>query len=267
MKISAIIPTYNRADFIAEAIESVQNQTYSIDEIIIVDDGSNDTTCSILKKFDVKVIKTQNFGVSHARNLGIKEAKNDWVAFLDSDDLWMKEKIKKQVTLHKKYPDLLFSHTFERWEKNGKVAKYPKRLAKPFGFCFLDNISTCKIACSSVLVHKSIFEKVGYFDENLKVCEDYDLWLRITNTFEIGLIKEECITKRAGHKQLSNEIFAIDAYHVDSLLKFLDTKYKDEVKKEIVKKCQILLKGAIKHENQEIYKKCKLIFKKLDIIH
>ena len=101
MKISAIIPTYNRADFIAEAIESVQNQTYSIDEIIIVDDGSNDTTCSILKKFDVKVIKTQNFGVSHARNLGIKEAKNDWVAFLDSDDEWKKDKLLIQANFFK----------------------------------------------------------------------------------------------------------------------------------------------------------------------
>jgi len=241
----------------------VQNQTYKVDEIIVVDDGSTDSTCKVLKEFDIKVVKTSNHGVSHARNIGIKEAKNEWVAFLDSDDLWLEDKIQKQVELHVTNPHVLFSHTAERWQRDGRVVKYPKKLAKPFGFCFLDNLSTCKIACSSVLAHKSIFEKVGFFDENLRVCEDYDLWLRVSLEYEIGLIKEEGIIKRAGHKQLSNEIFAIDSYHVDSLLKFLNSKHSKEVKKEIEKKCKILINGAKKHANEELYYRYSAIFKKL----
>lgn len=255
MKITAIIPTYNRADFLPLAIESILNQTIPLDEIIIVDDGSEDDTQKILEKYkNLKIIKTANLGVSHARNTGIKNAKNSWIAFLDSDDIWSKEKIEKQINFHKENPDILFSHTNERWIRDGKEIKYPKSLKKPEGECFLQNTSTCKIAASSVLVSKRVFEDIGYFDESMSVCEDYDMWLRVSLRYQIGLLKESLITKYAGHPQLSSTIFAIDRYHIYSLLKFLDTKFHIQIKKEIEKKCKILEKGALKHNNQEILK-------------
>ena len=162
MKISAIIPTYNRADFIAEAIESVQNQTHSIDEIIIVDDGSNDTTCSILKKFDVKVIKTQNFGVSHARNLGIKEAKNDWVAFLDSDDLWMREKLKKQVkVLDGSDYKLCYTGGYLIDEDGNELGSFLPKYEN--GYIFKKMLFRYEINNQSVLIKKDVFRK---FNEN-----------------------------------------------------------------------------------------------------
>jgi glycosyltransferase involved in cell wall biosynthesis len=256
LKTTAIIPTFNRAYLVKDAINSVQNQTYKVDEIIIVDDGSTDNTQEILKEFkNIHVIKTKNLGVSHARNIGIKNAGNDWLVFLDSDDTWMEDKIQKQVNFHKKNRDILFSHTGEKWIRDGKKIKYPNSLKKPSGECFLENISTCKISASSILTHKSIFEKIGYFDENLSVCEDYDIWLRISYRYKIGLLKDELIIKYAGHPQLSSTIFAIDRYHIYSLEKFLNSIYKDEVKKEIIKKCNILIKGAKKHNNQEILEK------------
>jgi len=256
MKITAIIPTFNRAILIKDALYSVLNQTYRVDEIIVVDDGSTDDTQESLKKFhNINVIKTRNMGVSHARNIGIKDAKNDWIAFLDSDDIWLEDKIQKQVNLHKHDKNIMFSHTNERWLRDGKKIKYPRTLAKSSGYCFLQNISTCKIAASSVMIHKKVFDDVGYFDEKMRVCEDYDMWLKISSKYEIGLIKEELIIKKAGHKQLSNDIFAIDRYHVYSLQKFLDTKFKDEIKNEITKKCNILIKGALKHNNKEILNK------------
>ena len=255
MKISVIIPTYNRANFLPEAIESVINQTQKADEIIIIDDGSTDNTIKILYEYkNLKIIQTKNLGVSHARNRGIKEAKNEWVLFLDSDDAWIKNKLEKQIDFHKKNPNILFSHTGEKWIRDGKNIKYPKSLEKPQGNCFLENTSTCKIASSSAMVHKSIFEDIGYFDENMRVCEDYDMWLRISLKYKIGLIQDELITKYAGHPQLSSTIFAIDRYHIYSLLKFLKTPYRDEIEKEILRKCNILKKGAIKHNNQEILK-------------
>jgi len=254
LKISAIIPTFNRENFISKSIKSIKNQSYLIDEIIIVDDGSTDNTQKILKNIkNIRIVKTKNLGVSHARNIGIKEAKNEWIAFLDSDDLWLENKIENQVLFHKLNPNILFSHTEEKWLRNGKTIKYPKSLTKPSGDCFLQNISTCKIATSSVILNKSIFKDIGYFDEKLKVCEDYDLWLRISYKYNMGLIKEEQIVKIAGHTQLSASIFAIDRYHIYSLQKFLNSKYKIEVKNEIIKKCNILVKGAIKHENKEIF--------------
>jgi len=256
LKITAIIPTFNRALLLKDAINSILNQTYKIDEIIIIDDGSTDNTQDILKEFhNILVIKTKNFGVSHARNIGIKNAKNSWLAFLDSDDIWLKDKIEKQVLLHAIDTKLMFSHTSERWIRDGKKIKYPKSLTKTYGNCFLQNISTCKIAASSVLINKQVFDTVGLFDEDMSVCEDYDMWLRILYDYKIGLIKDEKIIKRAGHPQLSSKIFAIDRYHISSLQKFLDTRFSKEVKNEIKRKCQILIKGAKKHKNQEILDK------------
>ena len=248
-----IIPTFNREKHLLSAISSIKNQTHNIDEVLVIDDGSTDDTQKILNKISkIKVIKTENLGVSHARNIGIKESKNRWIAFLDSDDIWIQDKIEKQINLHKENQNILFSHTGERWIRDGKRVKYPKSLKKPQGECFLQNISTCKIATSSVLMHKSIFDDIGYFDEKLKVCEDYDLWLRVTQKYTIGLIDEELIVKNAGHKQLSSSIFAIDRYHIYSLQKFLNSKFANEAKQEIIKKCNILIKGAKKHQNQKI---------------
>ncbi|WP_331775695.1 glycosyltransferase family 2 protein [Sulfurospirillum sp. 1612] len=254
MKITAIIPTYNRADFLPQSIASILKQTRGVDEIIIVDDGSNDTTQEVLQHFKtIKIIQTQNNGVSHARNIGIKAAQHEWITFLDSDDIWLDKKIEMQCSFHQMHPDILFSHTNEQWLRDGKKVKYSKNLTKPEGWCFLENMSRCKIAASSVMMHKSIFEHVGYFDEEMRVCEDYDLWLRVALFYEIGLIKEACIIKNSGHEQLSNTIFAIDRYHIKTLLKLLDSSYHDAIKQQICNKCEILIKGALKHHNQEIY--------------
>ncbi len=250
---SVIIPTYNRSALVKQAIESVLAQTLKPNEIIVVDDGSTDSTYKTLKKYDITYIKTKNRGVSSARNLGIKRANSKWIAFLDSDDLWLKDKMEKQIDFHINNSDCFFSHTLEKWQRDGRFVKYSKRLQKPEGFCFLENISACKIACSSVFLHISLFEDVGYFDEELRVCEDYDLWLRIAYKYKIGLIKEELIIKRAGHKQLSDEIFLIDGYHINSLLNFIDSSYGIEVKKEIKKKCNILIKGSKKYSNMIVF--------------
>ncbi|NPA73543.1 MAG: glycosyltransferase [Epsilonproteobacteria bacterium] len=259
MNISVVIPTYNRQGLVKRAIESVINQTLKPQEIIVVDDGSSDDTKKVLQNYPVCYIYQPNQGVSAARNRGIKEAKNEWIAFLDSDDEWQEEKLQKQADFHKLNKDILFSHTGERWIRGGKEVKYPKRLKKPYGDCFLDNLSTCKIAASSVMVHKKVFDKVGYFDEEFRVCEDYDFWLRVSYGFEVGLVDEPLIVKYAGHSQLSNQIFTIDRYHIKSLLKFLDSKYANEVKQEIKRKLSILEKGAKKHQNGELLKWCKEI--------
>ena len=247
--VSIIIPTYNRYKLAKRAIHSILNQTYKEYEIIVVDDGSSDDTKSLKDEFDIKYIYQSNCGVSSARNKGVKTAKGEWIAFLDSDDEWMEDKLQKQMEFFGRNPSVKFCHTEEKWIREGREVKYPKRLQKPSGWCFYDNLQTCKIAPSSVVLHKSILDDVGLFDESKKVCEDYDLWLRISKKYEIGLIKEKLITKYAGDDQLSKAIKFIDLHHIYSLLKFKDD---EKVKKTAEKKLNILEKGAKKHNNEEL---------------
>ncbi len=256
MKISVIIPTYNRKDFILEAIKSIQTQTINVDEIIVVDDGSDDGTKDLIKNLDIKYIYQKNSGVSSARNLGIKNAKNSWIAFLDSDDTWNETKCEKQIDFHKNNPDVLISHTNELWVRNNKIINQKKHQQKPSGHCFLENIPSCKIGPSTVFLHKEIFNDVGLFDETLKVCEDYDLWLRVSKKYEIGYLDEQLITKNAGHdNQLSFTTFAIDTYRIEALEKHINSNFKTEVVGELINKCNLLLKGAKKHNNKDIIDK------------
>ncbi len=257
MFISIIIPTFNRASFLRSSINSILNQTYQKFEIIVVDDGSTDNTKEVIKEFpQIRYFYQKNAGVSQARNLGIKKAKYEYIAFLDSDDEWKKDKLEIQIAFHKQNPNILISHTDETWIRNGKEIKKKNYQSKPQGFCFLENLNFCKIGTSTVLLKKSLLENIGYFDEDLKICEDYDLWLRISLENEIGYINQELVIKNAGHNgQLSFSEFGIDRYKIDSLQKHLDSKFKIEVKKELLKKLNILLKGARKHQNFKILKK------------
>ena len=249
--ISVIIPVYNRQEFIKRAVESVLKQTLPASQIIVVDDGSSDLTPQILQlyKDKIKIISTKNQGVSRARNIGIAHSKYRWITFLDSDDEWDERKLELQYSFHKNNPHILFSHTFERWIKNNKTIKPKKHHKKPKGWCFDENISFCKIAPSSVMIDKRVFEKVGYFDENLKVCEDFDLWLRILKRYELGLIEKELVTKYAGHKdQLSTRYHSMDEQRIYALKKHIGTK---GVKEEIIKKYRILIRGALKRGKKE----------------
>ena len=247
--ISVVIPTFNRYELTKRAIRSVLTQTFKDFELIVVDDGSIDETRNLKDEFDITYIYQNNQGVSSARNHGIEAAKGEWIAFLDSDDEWKKDKLQKQMEFFKENPSYKFCHTGEKWIRDKKEVKYPKRLKKPSGWCFYDNLQTCKIAPSSVILHKSILNDVGLFDESKKVCEDYDLWLRISKKYEMGFIKKKLITKYAGDDQLSKTIKFIDLHHIHSLLKF---KEDEKVKKIIEKKLNILEKGAKKHSNEEL---------------
>ncbi len=266
MKISVIIPTYNREKLLKRTIDSILHQTINADEIIIIDDGSTDNTKKVIASYNNKQIKyiyQKNQGVSNARNQGIKIAKNEWLSFLDSDDIWEKHKLEKQIDFHTQNPHILFSHTDELWLFNDKVIKQKKHQLKPSGFCFKENIANTLIGASTVMIHKKVLEDVGYFDEELIACEDYDLWLRVLAKYELGFIDEKLIKKIAGHQnQLSFSTKMMDRYRIIALLKHKDSKYKDEIIAQIIKKCDILIKGAIKHNNKEIqeyYENLKLL--------
>ncbi len=219
-------------------------------EVIVVDDGSNDNTSQIQKDFPhARYIYQKNAGVSSARNKGIKNATNEWIAFLDSDDTWHVDKLKEQVLFHKQNPHVKMSYTDELWIRDDKEVKIPKKYQKHGGEIFKECLSHCIIAPSSALLHKSLFDEVGLFDESLEVCEDYDMWLRVAYGYEIGLIDKKLIIKYAGHDdQLSFKHWGMDRFRVEALEKLLGGA-KDEVVREVLlEKYKLLLKGAIKYD-------------------
>ncbi len=252
MKVSVVIPTYNRYEVLRRAVASVFKQTHVPDEVIIIDDGSNDKTQQIAQEFpQIQYFFQENAGVSSARNLGIEKSSFEWIAFLDSDDEWDISKIKEQLTFHQENPKILMSYTEEEWIRDGIKVKVPKKFQKFEGEIFQKCLSHCIIAPSATLIHKDLLHRVGKFDENLEVCEDYDLWLRIARDNKIGLIKKKLTIKYAGHEeQLSFKYWGMDRFRVQSLEKLLQSdlqKNTFEIKNELIKKYTILLKGAKKY--------------------
>ena len=263
INVSVIIPTYNRVKFLPACINSVLKQSIPVDEIILVDNNSSDGTVNYIRdKFKmVRVLIERNKGVSFARNLGILNSKNNWVAFLDSDDEWMPDKIQKQIELIKRLNyKVNFIHTNEKWVKNNIILNQKKKHAKKGGYIFQDCLDICKISPSSTLIKKSLFDQYGLFNTKFKVCEDYELWLRFTSKIEIGYINEVLIKKNGGHNdQLSKKYWGIDRYRIKALEKLIVTnnltiEYKVMAVKKLIEKINILILGAINRKNKRILK-------------
>ena len=255
MNVSIIIPVYNRAQKLKKAVESVLAQTYELFELIVIDDGSDDDPAKNLSGIDdkrLRIFRQPNKGVSAARNRGIKESTNEWLAFLDSDDTWLETKLEEQVAFHKENPRLLISQTDEVWIKNGVRINPNKLNVKQAGDIFQSSLSRCMISPSAVILHRSLFDEVGLFDESLVVCEDYDLWLRITCRHSVGLIKDKLVIKTGGHPdQLSKKYWGMDRFRVKAIIKLIENneltvEQEKGAAKMLVKKSEILKNGAKK---------------------
>ncbi len=257
MSVTVIIPTFNREERLATAIKSVLSQSFGDLELIVVDDGSTDGTARLVsrlaeehKESKVRYFYQRNMGPSAARNLGIKNARGRYIAFLDSDDSWKKNKLKKQMEAMGE--DTLVSYTDEIWIRNGVRVNQMKKHAKHSGWIFSKCLPLCVISPSSVMIERSVFSAVGCFDESLRVCEDYDLWLRISNLFYIYCIHEKLIVKIGGHSdQISRESWGNDIFRVKSLIKVIENQltldpHRKMAITELKKKCRILYSGFIK---------------------
>ena len=269
MKISVIIPTYNRKKYIKRAIDSVIRQSYKPFEIIVIDDGSTDGTYELIKKSysssQISLEKQINNGVSSARNKGVKLANGDWIAFLDSDDEWFENKLELQVREIKKSKTFMICHTNEIWIRNGIRVNQMKKHQKYGGFIFEKCLDMCRISPSSVMIHRRIFDEIGLFDEDLIICEDYDLWLRISSKYPVLYLDSMLIKKFGGHEdQLSKNINGIEQFRIQSLEKILKNlplkhSYFNAAKNMVLKKLRIYRSGLIKRnkikENAFIEKK------------
>lgn len=248
---SVIIPTYNRAHVIKRAVKSVLAQSYKNFELIIVDDGSVDETSIALEEYgDINIIRTSNQGVSTARNLGVQNSCGEWLAFLDSDDEWLEDKLKKQydfIQTNSQYP---LVHGDEIWIRNGKRVNPKNKHQKGGGDQFERSLELCLISPSCVALKRSLFDEMGGFREDFEVCEDFDLWLKVTSKNQIGYIDDFLIKKYGGHEdQLSQKYFGMDEWRVKSILELKGLKEEQQklANKVAVEKLMILSQGFKKH--------------------
>lgn len=255
MLVSVIIPTYNRGRWIADAVQSVLNQTCANFELIVVDDGSTDDTSGILENFSDKItiIRTQNRGVSSARNTGIHSSRGELLAFLDSDDYWLKHKIERQIAFFEKNPKMHICQTGEIWIRKGRRVNPKKKHQKLGGRIFEKSLELCIITASAVMMRRELLDEVGLFDEKMPACEDYDLWLRISAHYPVGLLEEDLVVKRGGHEDQLSRQWGLDKWRIYAMEKILKSGKLTKAQKkatlaELQKKCRIYADGCAKRK-------------------
>lgn len=209
-KVSVVIPAYNSSAMVKEAIASVLAQTYDDFEIIVVDDGSTDDTESVVRSFGDRVLylKQENQGAGAARNSGIHASGGEYVAFLDSDDLWSPEKLSEQIPVLERDSEL--GLVYSDWavvSQDGPVEdSYLRKLPAASGYVFDQLVQCGFILTSGVLLRRACLNDVGGFDNSLSIAQDYDLWLRICYRWKVALVNRPLVTKRSWDGSLSSNL-------------------------------------------------------------
>jgi len=270
--VSVVIPTYNRRRMLPDAVGSVMAQCCVSLELIIVDDGSTDGTWEDLHCGELAQViasapdsvrrtvieRTARRGPAAARNRGAALARGEYLAFLDSDDLWAPQKLGRQLAHMRANPQIQLCQTQECWIRNGRRVNPGLRHLKRAGDIFKASLRTCLISPSAVMMRTDLFNEMGGFDEELRACEDYDLWLRILCRHEVGLLDEPLVTRRAGHPdQLSATVPALDRLRIRALLKLLagwelSTHKRLAVAAVLAEKCAIYAKGLLRRERLDL---------------
>jgi len=204
--VSVVIPAYNAGKYIVDCLDSVISQTVTPKEIIVVNDGSTDETRTIVQKYEnkfdnIKCISKKNAGLSEARNTGIQEASSEFIAFLDSDDMWLPEKLEKQLKLFdiaNNKLGLIYS-AYKLCDQDGQA--YQGNITAPYvkGDILSHLIEKGNLVSGSgsgVLVRRSVFDDVGGFDSALKFAEDLDMWIRIAEKYHVDFVDEVLVVIR-----------------------------------------------------------------------
>ena len=258
--ISVILPTYNRAGFLERAMGSVLAQRRPCGELIVVDDGSTDETPALVARLaatssiPVRSLHQENRGAAAARNTGIGAARGEFLAFLDSDDWWLPQKLALQAAALQANPGKLIAHTREIWFRHGQRVNQKKKHDPPDGDIFLPSLAMCVVGMSTVMARRQLFERYGLFDETLPCCEDYELWLRV-GAHEPFLLVPEALTAKDGGRedQLSHvHRLGMDVFRIQALCRLLDEAGLTAAQRhaalvELARKCIIYGQGCIKH--------------------
>ena len=258
--ISVIIPTWNRADLLGRAIRSVLAQDLTPGELIVIDDGSTDCTPNMVRamadqvEVPIRLLRQENRGAAAARNRGIEAVRGELLAFLDSDDWWLPNKLALQATALATHPGHLISHTRELWYRGGCRVNQKRKHDPPDGDIFAASLGLCVIGMSTVMARRELFARYGLFDETLPCCEDYDFWLRVGSREPFLRIDEPLTGKDGGRPDQLSAVHrqGMDALHIRSLRTLLDgdllsAEQQQQAKRELVRKCFIYGQGCSKH--------------------
>ncbi len=260
MQVSVIIPTYNRAQRLGKAIDSVLAQSHQDFELIVVDDGSEDNTDELIENYnsDIVYIRQENSGAAAARNRGIEKARYNLLAFLDSDDWFAENKLKTQIQAMNRNPSCLISHTNEIWYRNGQILNQKLKHRKSSGDIFAQSLELCAVGMSTIMIHKEIFDRYGFFDEGYPCCEDYEFWLRISAEEKFLLVEESLTLKDGGRDDQLSTIYrtGMDKFRIKAIMKTLASGRLTEeqsgiARRELERKCRIYGTGCIKHGRAE----------------
>ena len=243
-KISVVIPVYNGELFIARAITSVLNQSAKPYELIVVNDGSKDRTGEILATYGdtIKVVSIANGGVANARNVGIKDCTGDYIAFLDADDIWYEDKLKLQLDVFERYPEVGFTCcNYTVYNKHLKlIVNHFSILEKEEGIVYDQPLAISALevllkynfvgTCSNVIIKREVINQVGMFNASYKQAEDYDLWLRCALVTKFALQSEVMLEKKTHDANLTNDIIETLLFHEKVLINFqLDNQTKPQI--------------------------------------
>lgn len=262
--VSVIIPTYNSSETVLKTLESVRNQTYFNYEIIVIDDGSTDATVELLRPMkDIKLIEQTNQGVSAARNRGVEAANGEYIAFLDSDDLWHPQKLEIQLEIAKSLKNIgIVATSFKKIYEVPDDIQFPvaetPRVESIEEINFYRFLETIGCLTSSVLMPKEVFLEVGGFDREYRSGEDRDLWLKVAYKYSVYLIPLDLVCyyiRGAGLTESIkvigeiNTIFITEKWNPqktntgDALRKIDNELYKKKFKKNVIRVGKLILRN------------------------
>jgi len=255
--VSVIISAFNRRSFLRKAIDSVLAQTYKNLELIVVDDGSSDRTDELVAGYGRDIVyirQEERRGPAAARNIGIRAAGFDLLAFLDSDDCFAERKLEIQVAAMRENPACLISHTDEIWYRRGEILNQKNKHGRAGGDIFCKSLRLCAVGMSTAMVRRRLFEEVGLFDEDFPCCEDYDFWLRVSIRHHFLLIDQPLTSKDGGREdQLSVQYrVGMDKFRIRAIRKYLLSGSLTPAQwqlahLELARKCRIYGNGCLKH--------------------
>lgn len=259
VKVSVVIPAYNAARFVTAAIDSVLAQTVQDFEILVVDDGSTDSTREVLARYDspkVQYLYKPNGGVSSARNFGIEKARGKYIAFLDADDLWMPEKLEKQVTLLESNEEIgLCYAATEKVDENLQTVGYIQANSyKDYCEALLLNLNIVAGSCSSAIVRRDAALQTNGFDAKFSTCADWEYWLRLSLLTRFAPVEEYLVKYRVVPGSMSSDPYISKRDTLGVLNKFfaqpnVPEKYK-KLKNKALSNNLMVVSGEFLHDGK-----------------
>ena len=228
-------------------MESVLAQSYPHYELIVVDDGSTDATeCQFAVRSDLRYLRLDHTGTpGSVRNRGVEKASGELIAFLDSDDLWRPDKLERQVAAMAATA-VAVHHTREVWLRDGHEVSQRRQRHSRAGDLFAHSVRKCVIGPSTVMLRRDAFVAAGGFREDLQIAEDYELWLRLTASNEVGYLDEALTVKRAGHgDQLSEQHGHIELFRLRALGDLLGSGWPDDIAQRRLAQAELARKADI----------------------